>query len=62
LDWALGRTEKNSCSELSIASGFGAESVPDEAIERSQSQRIHELARRFAKLVKNARQQIEPWK
>jgi hypothetical protein len=36
--------------------------IPTEAIQRRQSQRIHELARRFAKLVKDAREQIEAWK
>jgi 2-dehydro-3-deoxyphosphogluconate aldolase / (4S)-4-hydroxy-2-oxoglutarate aldolase len=44
------------------AIGVGTELIPNEAIERRQSQRIHELARRFAKLVKDARQQIETWK
>jgi hypothetical protein len=41
--------------------GVGTELIPTEAIERRQSQRIHELARRFAKLVKDARQEIEAW-
>jgi 2-dehydro-3-deoxyphosphogluconate aldolase / (4S)-4-hydroxy-2-oxoglutarate aldolase len=44
------------------AIGVGTELIPNEAIERRQSQRIHELARRFAKLVKDAREQIEAWK
>ena len=43
------------------AIGVGTELVPTEAIQRRQSQRIHELARRFAKLVKDARHQIEVW-
>jgi 2-dehydro-3-deoxyphosphogluconate aldolase / (4S)-4-hydroxy-2-oxoglutarate aldolase len=43
------------------AIGVGTELIPTEAIERRQSQRIHELARRFAKLVRDARQQIEAW-
>jgi hypothetical protein len=41
------------------AIGVGTELVPTEAIQRRQSQRIHELARRFAKLVRDAREQIE---
>ena len=36
--------------------------IPTEAIARRQSKRIHELARRFAKLVKDAREQLEAWK
>jgi len=44
------------------AIGVGAELIPNEAIQRRQSRRIHELARRFAKLVKDAREQIEDWK
>lgn len=40
----------------------GTELIPTEAIQRIQSQRIHELARRFTKLVKDARDQIEAWK
>ena len=44
------------------AIGVGTELIPNEAIERRQAQRIHELARRFAKLVREARQQIEEWK
>lgn len=44
------------------AIGVGTELVPREAIERRQSQRIHELARRFTKLVNDAREQIEEWK
>jgi prephenate dehydrogenase len=40
----------------------GTELIPTEAIQRRQSQRIHELARRFSKLVKDAREQIEDWK
>src|SRR6266478_3094102 len=38
------------------------ELIPTEAIQRRQSQRIHELARRFARLVKDAREQIAAWK
>jgi 2-dehydro-3-deoxyphosphogluconate aldolase/(4S)-4-hydroxy-2-oxoglutarate aldolase len=44
------------------AIGVGTELIPNEAIQRRQSRRIHELARRFAKLVKDAREQIEAWK
>jgi len=44
------------------AIGVGTELIPTEAIERRQAERIHELARRFSKLVKDARQQIETWK
>jgi hypothetical protein len=44
------------------AIGIGTELIPTEAIQRRQSQRIQELARRFAKLVKDAREQIESWK
>jgi len=44
------------------AIGVGTELIPTEAIARRQSKRIHELARRFAKIVKDAREQIEAWK
>jgi len=44
------------------AIGVGTEMIPTEAIERRQSERIRELARRFAKLVKDAHEQIEAWK
>ena len=44
------------------AIGVGTELIPTEAIQRRQSQRIHELARRFARLVKDAREQLEAWK
>lgn len=43
------------------AIGVGSELIPTESILRRQSKRIHELARRFLKLVKDARQQIEVW-
>jgi 2-dehydro-3-deoxyphosphogluconate aldolase/(4S)-4-hydroxy-2-oxoglutarate aldolase len=43
------------------AIGVGTELIPTESIERRQSQRIHELARRFLKLVKDARKEIEVW-
>jgi 2-dehydro-3-deoxyphosphogluconate aldolase/(4S)-4-hydroxy-2-oxoglutarate aldolase len=38
------------------ALGIGGELIPREAIERRQTDRIHELARRFLHMVKNARQ------
>jgi 2-dehydro-3-deoxyphosphogluconate aldolase/(4S)-4-hydroxy-2-oxoglutarate aldolase len=44
------------------AIGVGAELIPTESIQRRQSQRIHELARRFTKLVRDAREQLEAWK
>jgi 2-dehydro-3-deoxyphosphogluconate aldolase/(4S)-4-hydroxy-2-oxoglutarate aldolase len=44
------------------AVGVGSELIPTEAVQRRQSQRIHELARRFTKLVKDARAQISAWK
>jgi 2-dehydro-3-deoxyphosphogluconate aldolase / (4S)-4-hydroxy-2-oxoglutarate aldolase len=45
-----------------VAIGVGTELIPNEAIQRRQPERIRELARRFAKLVKDARKQIEDWK
>jgi hypothetical protein len=44
------------------AVGVGKELIPTEAIECKQSERIRELALRFSKLVKDARDQIEEWK
>jgi 2-dehydro-3-deoxyphosphogluconate aldolase/(4S)-4-hydroxy-2-oxoglutarate aldolase len=44
------------------AIGVGTELIPTEAIERRQSERIRELARRYLQLVKEARDQIEAWK
>ena len=44
------------------AIGVGTELIPTEAIERRQAARIRELARRFAKLVKDAHEEIEAWK
>lgn len=44
------------------AIGVGTELVPTEAIQRRQSDRIRELARRFLKLVRDAREEIEVWK
>jgi hypothetical protein len=44
------------------AIGIGTELVPNEAIARRQSDRIKELAVRFRRLVKEAREQIAVWK
>ena len=44
------------------AIGVGQELIPQEAIEKRQPGRIKELARRFAKIVKEAKQQIDEWK
>ena len=44
------------------AIGVGTELIPTEAIEKRQSERIKELAQRFAKLVRDAHEQIENWK
>jgi len=44
------------------AIGVGAELIPTEAVARRQSKRIHELARRYIKTVKESRQQIEEWR
>jgi len=56
------QTAANFILSGATAIGVGAELIPTEAIQRRQSQRIHELARRFKKLVKDAREQIEDWK
>jgi dihydroorotate dehydrogenase len=56
------QTAANFILSGATAIGVGTELIPTEAIERRQSQRIHELARRFAKLVKDARAQLEAWK
>jgi 2-dehydro-3-deoxyphosphogluconate aldolase/(4S)-4-hydroxy-2-oxoglutarate aldolase len=56
------QTAANFILSGATAIGVGTELVPTEAIQRRQSQRIHELARRFKKLVKDAREQIEDWK
>lgn len=56
------QTAANFILSGATAIGIGAELIPTEAIHRRQSQRIHELARRFLKLVKDAREQIEAWK
>jgi 2-dehydro-3-deoxyphosphogluconate aldolase/(4S)-4-hydroxy-2-oxoglutarate aldolase len=44
------------------AIGLGKELIPTESIERRQSDRIRELAHRFIRVVKEARQEIEAWK
>jgi 2-dehydro-3-deoxyphosphogluconate aldolase/(4S)-4-hydroxy-2-oxoglutarate aldolase len=45
-----------------VAIGVGAELIPAESIQKRQSHRIHELARRFTRLVNEAREEIEEWK
>jgi len=44
-----------------IAIGVGTELIPTEAIEKRQTARIKELARRFTRLVNEAREEIEEW-
>jgi 2-dehydro-3-deoxyphosphogluconate aldolase/(4S)-4-hydroxy-2-oxoglutarate aldolase len=44
------------------AVGVGKELIPTEAIEHRQAERIRELAIRFSKSVRDAREQIEEWK
>ncbi len=56
------QTAANFILSGATAIGVGHELIPPEAIERRQSARIKELARRFLKLVKEAREQIEEWK
>jgi 2-dehydro-3-deoxyphosphogluconate aldolase / (4S)-4-hydroxy-2-oxoglutarate aldolase len=56
------QTAANFILSGATAIGVGTELIPNEAIRRRQSQRIHELARRFAKLVNDAREQLEAWK
>jgi len=55
------QTAANFILSGAIAIGIGTQLVPTEAIEKRQTQRIHELARRFSKLVKDAREQIVDW-
>jgi 2-dehydro-3-deoxyphosphogluconate aldolase / (4S)-4-hydroxy-2-oxoglutarate aldolase len=55
------QTAANFILSGATAIGIGTELIPTEAIERRQSERIRELARRFAKLVKDAREQIAVW-
>jgi 2-dehydro-3-deoxyphosphogluconate aldolase/(4S)-4-hydroxy-2-oxoglutarate aldolase len=62
---AGGVNQQTACNFIlsgATAIGVGTELIPTEAITRRQSQRIHELARRFLKLVHDARQQLETWK
>ncbi len=56
------QTAANFILSGATAIGVGTELIPTEAIERRQSERIQELARRFTKVVKEARKQIEAWK
>jgi dihydroorotate dehydrogenase len=56
------QTAANFIPSGATAIRVGTELIPTEAIQRRQSKRIHELAHRFAKLVKDARDQIEDWK
>jgi 2-dehydro-3-deoxyphosphogluconate aldolase/(4S)-4-hydroxy-2-oxoglutarate aldolase len=56
------QTAANFILSGATAIGVGTELIPTEAIGRRQSQRIHELARRFTKLVKDAREQLEAWR
>jgi hypothetical protein len=44
-----------------VATGIGKELVPTEAVIRRQFGRIKELARRFRRLVKEAREEIDAW-
>ena len=55
------QTAANFILSGATAIGVGTELIPTEAIQRRQSKRIHELAHRFAKLVKDARDQIDAW-
>lgn len=62
---AGGVNQQNATSFIlsgATALGIGTELIPTEAIQRRQSKRIMELAHRFAKLVRDAREQIEIWK
>ena len=56
------QTAANFILSGATAIGIGTELIPTEAIARRQSDRIRELARRFRRLVKEAREQIEVWK
>ena len=55
------QTAANFILSGATAIGVGKELIPTEAIQRRQSKRIHELAHRFARLVKEAREQIQEW-
>lgn len=41
-----------------VAIGIGGELIPKEAVKRKQEERIHELARRFTAMVKDARSRM----
>jgi 2-dehydro-3-deoxyphosphogluconate aldolase/(4S)-4-hydroxy-2-oxoglutarate aldolase len=56
------QTAANYILSGATAIGVGTELIPNESIERRQTDRIRELARRFTKIVKEAREQIETWK
>jgi hypothetical protein len=43
------------------AIGVGAELIPTESIQRRQAYRIHELAQRFARFVKEGRERVAAW-
>jgi 2-dehydro-3-deoxyphosphogluconate aldolase / (4S)-4-hydroxy-2-oxoglutarate aldolase len=55
------QTAANFILSGATAIGIGTELISTEAIERRQSERIRELARRFTKLVKDAREEIAAW-
>jgi len=55
------QTAANFILSGATAIGIGTELIPTEAIARRQSDRIKELARRFRRLVKEAREQIAVW-
>jgi len=56
------QTAANYILSGATAIGIGTELIPTEAIERRQADRIGELARRFCRLVIDARKQLELWK
>jgi 2-dehydro-3-deoxyphosphogluconate aldolase / (4S)-4-hydroxy-2-oxoglutarate aldolase len=56
------QTAANYILSGATAIGVGQELIPAEAIAKRQTARIKELARRFTKIVKDAREQIEEWK
>lgn len=56
------QTAANFVLSGATAIGVGTELIPTEAIQRRQSERIRELARRFVRIVQEAREQIEEWK
>ena len=55
------QTAANFIMSGATAIGVGTQLIPTEAIAKRQAPRIHELARRFLKLVRDAREQIEEW-